>query len=233
MINSLVILMKSGLCDIARWSGLKRPVPPGMPNEACWSFPVSFWNLFKDIRFDRVIFFINSLMAKHLGGGSCRVKFSPSSIHPSTSFLWSQEPSPFMSFDSETGLWPLCPLSSGGGNTECTPCIIALETLVRCSSDMSFVIPIKSSTNTSTSVVDELSGADGFGLVCCGDIICFSNLCGGRFVFSFKSVSITSRAVSDPAQKNGGLSHQPICKLLGTTISRSSMLVDDFVGGRT
>ena len=54
-------------------------------------------------------------------------------------------------------------------------------------------------------------------------------------MFSLRKVSITSLAVSVPAQKNGGLSHQPICKLFGTTISISSRLVI-FVfvlGGRT
>ena len=32
-----------------------------------------------------------------------------------------------------------------------------------------------------------------------------------------------SLAVSVPEQKNGGLSHQPICKLFGMTISTSSI----------
>jgi hypothetical protein len=42
-----------------------------------------------------------------------------------------------------------------------------------------------------------------------------------------------SRDVSVAAQKNGGDSDQPICKLCGTTISVLSMLSSLFLGGRT
>ena len=42
---------------------------------------------------------------------------------------------------------------------------------------------------------------------------------------------MTSRAVSDAAQKNGGDSHQPIWRLLGTTMLMSSMDASGSVAG--
>ena len=42
---------------------------------------------------------------------------------------------------------------------------------------------------------------------------------------------MTSRAVSDAAQKNGGDSHHPIWRLFGTTICMSLKSVSGFVGG--
>ena len=57
-----------------------------------------------------------------------------------------------------------------------------------------------------------------------------SNLCGGKF--DVKIAAIISRAVSEPEQKNGGLSHHPICKLFGTTISVSSKDVPESTCGR-
>lgn len=48
------------------------------------------------------------------------------------------------------------------------------------------------------------------------------------------SASMMLRAVSDPAQKNGGDSHHPICSTLGTTSSVSSRhVIDPSSGGRT
>ena len=152
VISSLVMLIKSGLFAIALWMGLNNPVPPGIPNDACCNLPASFWNLLREILFDVMIFFVNILIFSHLGGGNWSVKFSPSSIQPSTSFLNSQRPSPLMSFGCDIGSCPLWPLTSGGGNTECTPCIIACDTVVRCVSVMLFVSPMKSSTKTSRSV---------------------------------------------------------------------------------
>ena len=34
---------------IACFMGMKMPLPPGMPKDACWSFPTIFWNLLSEI----------------------------------------------------------------------------------------------------------------------------------------------------------------------------------------
>eukprot|EP00957_Ditylum_brightwellii_P065857 4994694-Ditylum_brightwellii.AAC.1 len=48
---------------------------------------------------------------------------------------------------------PVCPVISGSGNIECSPCSIAREMVVRLRVVRSFVAPMKSSTNTSKSVL--------------------------------------------------------------------------------
>ena len=63
--------------------------------------------------------------------------------------------------------------------------------------------------------------------ICCS-MMC-SIGCGGSIVPS-SSFWIVSLAVSVPLQKKGGLSHHPICGLFGTTICKSSRLVDVFEG---
>ena len=89
----------------------------------------------------------------------------------------------------------------------------------------------KSSTYTSVIVV-----VDFVGLVCMCDslfcIICFSIVCGviSGSLFSIRNC-ITSRAVSVAAQNSGGDSHQPICRLSGITISKSSSGVFFVAGG--
>ena len=42
-------MMKGGMPAIACCMGLERPRPPGMPKDACWSFPDIFWNLLSEI----------------------------------------------------------------------------------------------------------------------------------------------------------------------------------------
>ena len=59
-----------------------------------------------------------------------------------------------------------------------------------------------------------------------------SKRCGGKFLFDDIS-SMMSRAVSVPVQKSGGLSHHPICRLLGTTISMSSSFSIGLMDGST
>ena len=58
-----------------------------------------------------------------------------------------------------------------------------------------------------------------------------SNLWGGSFINC--SLYMRSRAVSDPEQKNGGLLHQPIWSLFGTTTSTSSIDSQYVNDGRT
>lgn len=69
---------------------------------------------------------------------------------------------------------------------------------------------------------------DGAGVVISCSMMC-SIGCGGSIV-PFSSSWIVSLAVSVPLQKKGGLSHHPICRLFGTTICKSSRLVDVFEG---
>ena len=50
-------------------------------------------------------------------------------------------------------------------------------------------------------------------------IITFSNLCQGSVVFTVTKLEMMSLAVSDPAQKNGGDLHHPVCNAVGTSSS--------------
>ena len=86
-------------------------------------------------------------------------------------------------------------------------------------SDVASVIPIKSSTYISMSFI-RLSGGNIFPGVT-DNILC-SNSYGGRSGV-LRRASIVSLAVSEAAQKNGGDSTHPICRLCGTTITVSSM----------
>ena len=57
--------------------------------------------------------------------------------------------------------------------------------------------------------------------ICCSRIC--SNLCRVRGFHILINFAMTSRAVSVLAQKKGGISRQPISRMLGNTISMSSM----------
>ena len=81
---------------------------------------------------------------------------------------------------------------------------------------------MKSSTKTSISAMVEVRSDVGKSVKCGGSIF-VSNGCAGRGVL--RRDAIVSRAVSDAAQKNAGDLHQPICRQLGTTIWRLSMVV--------
>ena len=67
----------------------------------------------------------------------------------------------------------------------------------------------------------------GVGVISCS-MMC-SIWCGCS-IMPCSSSLIVSLAVSVPLQNKGGLSHHPICRLFGTTICKSSRLVDVFVG---
>ena len=112
----------------------------------------------------------------------------------------------------------------GGGNTLCIPWSIALDSFVRCAAERSSVQLMKSSTNTSIRfTVDSRSCSEVFGVRVSFGIIFVSNGCGGKLVCS--SCAMVSLAVSEDAQKKGGDSVHPICKLFGTTICVSSVNV--------
>ena len=78
---------------------------------------------------------------------------------------------------------------------------------------------IKSYTNTSMSMK---KGVDAGGWVECCCVYCSricSKGCRGRGFPILINFTMTLQAVSMLEQKKGGISHQPICRLLGTTIS--------------
>ena len=144
--------MYSGTPVIAMSRGVKRALPPGIPMEACCSFPASFWNLLSEH-----LFFLRSLrimlqMMIHLSAGSWMVNAFPSKFHPRISFWWDHVPSPFSSFFSEIGSAPQCLVTCGGGKMECIPCSIERDTCVRCWRVILLVAPTKSSTYTSSMV---------------------------------------------------------------------------------
>lgn len=68
---------------------------------------------------------------------------------PNISFFVSHRPSSFFSFFSEMGSPPLWLVIFGGGNIECMPCSMALESLAIFCVVLSFVAAMKSSTYTS------------------------------------------------------------------------------------
>ena len=89
---------------------------------------------------------------------------------------------------------------------------------------MTFVIPMKLSTNTSNSkVVCEGAGALVVVKVARSCIMVSSKGWHGRVYDDVNVELMMSQAVSVPEQNRGGLSHHPIWRLLGTTISTSSM----------
>ena len=212
--------------------GENRDRPFGMPNDACCNLPAIFWYLFNDDRFIFKILLMSLMIAVHLEGGNCNVNSSPSNSQPRISFLWHQVPSPLCNFFSAMGSPPLCVVTSGGGNMECIPLIIALDIFVRCSCSSLLVAEMKSSTKTSNAVVsfefDSFVFVAIFGLF----NIMSSNRCLGK-VGSSSILVMTSLAVSLPEQKKGGLSHQPIWRLLGTTMSKSSSLSVSLIEGKT
>jgi len=116
---------------------------------------------------------------------------------------------------------------------ECTPKSIAREKCSRCFMVELLVAPTKSSTNTSTRLTyDAAADRRCHAVSLALSSILSSNLCSGR-VTSCKRDSMTSRAVSESAQKNGGDSHYPICKQFGTTIFISSISMLGSSDGRT
>ena len=134
-------------------------------------------------------------------------------------------------FLNNIGSPPVCLGILGGGKMEFIPCNIDREEFRRLSSVRSFVTPMKSSMYTSCRLIGVL-GVD----VVVGDfgsILC-SRGWGGNCCFALNSVVMVSRAASELAQKNGGDSHHPICRLYGTTSWMPSRLsgVKPSIGGR-
>eukprot|EP00957_Ditylum_brightwellii_P200588 15291141-Ditylum_brightwellii.AAC.1 len=90
-----------------------------------------------------------------------------------------------------------------------------------------FVAPMKSSTNTSKSVMFGIDVGGGLVLSFTCDAFCSSagvgsmqcsNLWGSSRAFFVIKFVITSRDVSELEQNVGGDSRHPICMLFGTTI---------------
>ena len=144
-------------------------------------------------------------------------------------FLWSW-PLPCCNFFCEIGSSPWCFDISGGGKIKCTPKSMACEKCVKYSSLRLFAAAMKSWTKTSTRLMKVVvARSRNCGEASCG--ISPLNRCSGSCTSS-RRASMTSRTVSDAAQKKGGDSHQPICKQFGTTIYVLSSVVLGSVCGR-
>ena len=60
----------SGVPARAWLIGEKRPLPFGMPKEACWSLPASSWNELRSSVLDLSVVFINFMIVFALSGES-------------------------------------------------------------------------------------------------------------------------------------------------------------------
>ena len=158
--------MNRGMPSIDFCMGLKRPRMQGMPKYACWSFPAIFmenfeWEflLFKDWsnNFANIIWFF----WRYPDDIICSIDDIYYNI-----FYGSHVPSPWHRFFLETGSSPGWLVNSVGWKMEWIPWRRHLEKWVRWSNLGLFVVPIKSSTNTSTSVTKGLD-ADGWVMCCC------------------------------------------------------------------
>ena len=120
-------------------------------------------------------------------------------------------------------------VTSRGGTMEWIPWKRHRDIWVRWSLLWLFLVPIKLPTNTSMSVTNGVA-ADGWAECCCIFFsIIFSNAFWGRFFSKTIIFVMTSWAASVFEQTKGGLSHQPICSLLGNTISMSSIKYTGFI----
>ena len=96
-----------------------------------------------------------------------------------------------------------------------------------CFWDRMSVQPMKSSTKTSSKDMVLVRSSIGKVVKFVGSIL-DSKGCGGRSVP--RREAMTSLAVSDAAQKNGGDSHHPIWRLLGTSSSHLAVRLDPHLG---
>ena len=78
--NSFVIGIKGGSCAIALCIGVNKLAPPGMPKDACCSWPASCWKVCRVAARPFRIFLICMIIASHLAGGSWIVNASPSKL---------------------------------------------------------------------------------------------------------------------------------------------------------
>ena len=151
--------------------------------------------------------------------GNFIVPCLPSISHPMIYFLYSHVPSPLLNLVPAIGSFPLWPVITGIENIECIPWSMAQEICFKFAKLKLLVMAIKLSTYTSSKIM--IVWGKAFLLSCLVVwIIMSSNLCWGRSLLFI--CCIMSCEVTDLEQKNGGISHQPISKLFGITISISS-----------
>lgn len=142
-------------------------------------------------------------------------------IQPRISLTSSQSPSNLSNFLSKMGLPPLWSVILGGGKMLCIPWSMARVVWRMWSCVAESMQPIKSSTKTSMRARVMLMSDIGRDENFFGSIL-DSNGCGGSGVE--RSDAMMPRAVSEAAQKSGGDSQQPICRLVGTTIFVTSIV---------
>ena len=135
------------------------------------------------------------------------VKVVPFISQPRISFACCQRPSSLSSLASEIVSPPFWSVSVVGGKIVWMPCSIARDSCRIWSCAMLSVHTMKSSTKTSRRVIVVVRSCKGKFPKSVGSIF-VSSLCGGKV--TWRSDWITSHAVSEAAQKNGGDSHQPI-----------------------
>jgi hypothetical protein len=98
--------------------GGRRDLPPGIPRQACWHLPIRDSKALNSMCPERRAVLMVSRSEATFLGGSWMVHSKPLKIQPKISLTVSQMPSPsVISFLSEMGSSPSCPVAVGGGNT--------------------------------------------------------------------------------------------------------------------
>ena len=226
-------MMKGGIPTVDCCMEPKRPWHSSIPKDACWSFPDIFWNLFSESFCCFRIDLINLQISFEFFGGSWMVWFVPLMIHPINSFTASHVPSHRDRFFLEIEYSPWRLVTYGGGKIESMPWRRHRETWASWSMLRLFLAPINFSINTSMIVTKGLyvDGCVECCFICCSKL--YSNKCGGRGFPILINFAMTLRDVSMIEQKKGGLSHQPIYRLLLTTVLMSSIEYTGSIKGRT
>ena len=209
-----------GLVASIRLKGAQRPLPAGSPMAACLRRPTIFSNLWKGMLRLLVMSRSSANMLVSFDGGSSRHLAAPSKSHPRISLRTSHSPSPSSSFLIEMGSSPIWPLTDGGGKTPCMACSNARDRCRRRLASVHCISEQKSSTYTSSSCKNfvAMSPSATLGQREGGTMWCSNGWGGSDEHGVAASCSAMSLAVSVAAQKNGGDSHQPICRAVGMTI---------------
>ena len=223
--NSLFLASDTAWGRMARTrlQGENSPLPAGMAIKACHSFKIVDSNsgngMSAPLRRAVLIHFCKRRRRKsRFVLSSCMVLGPglPLNSNPNRSCCKACFPSPWHSFlyEIESSVGSLL-----AGKTSWIPVKTAVATCSSCACDVAMANGIKSSTYTSTKYLS-LSSLFFFGSCCTSAPVMASvmNLWGCRAPTGLSMYWVlTSRAVSDAAQKNGGDSTQPICSDVGTT----------------
>jgi len=158
--------------------GDSRALPFGMPIDAWISFPFNFSSCLYGVLELLVMSRISLQMLLALVSGRIMQRVTPSNSQPSSSFHVSHIPSPCFSF--LTKIESFSGLVGSGGKIACIPWRMAL---VACWTDAmvgAWSTHMKSSTNTSRTLLSLLAFASViFGRFCVGGVLRYSKGCGG------------------------------------------------------